>query len=197
MRPFPALCLALLAVACADPNPTGPPSSSKLRPGFVVANSAANGPNVIRFKDFFATLILDPVTDLVAWGGLPANPMQLIDCGGAEDVQIADVHGAGLLQDALKALIKLDPANLHVYRLSTFVDPCVSTPLARGSGRVMYTDSDIFDSGRATDSWGYRMEGTVTLASGGTAHLLAHNRWQVLPDGTLRRIFRQVKLLGP
>jgi hypothetical protein len=34
----------------------------------------------------------------------------------------------------------------------------------------------------------------VTLASGGTTHLLAHNRWQIKPDGTLRLIFRDVKL---
>jgi hypothetical protein len=197
MRPFPALCLALLAVACSDPSPTGPSRSANLRPGFAVANSAADGPNVIRFKDFFVAGIFDPVTDLVAIAGFPTDPKQVVDCGGAENVQIADVHFAGLLQDAIKALVKLDPANLAVYRFSTFVDLCVSTPIATGTGRVMYTDSDIFYTGGSNDAWGYRMNGTVTLKSGGTAHLLAHNRWQIQPDGTLRRIFRHVELLGP
>lgn len=194
MRTFPALPLALLALACS-----GDPTASRtanIHPSFDVASGAPESPNVIHFRDQFATAIIDLNTDLIAWAGLPADPKQFLDCGGVETLQIADIQFVGVLQSAIKALVKLDPANLVVYRLSTFVDPCVSTPLAQGTGRVMYTDSDIFDTGRATDSWGFRMEGTVTLASGGTAHLLAHNRWHIQPDGTLRRIFRQVKLLG-
>ena len=196
MRPFPALSLALLALACSG-DPTAP-RTPDLHPSFDVASSPQNVPNVFRVRGEFATGILDTETDLIAWAGLPADPTQLVDCGGAELLQIANWQFVGdKLQAAIKALVKLDPANLAVYRLSTFVDPCVSKPLAQGTGRVMYTDSDIFYTGGREDSWGFRMEGTVTLASGGTAHLLAHNRWQIQTDGTVRRIFRQVKLLGP
>jgi hypothetical protein len=192
MRPFPALSLALLALACSG-DPTAP-RTPDLHPSFDVA---PNVPNVFRVRGEFATGILDTETDLIAIAGLPANPKDLVDCGGAELLQIANWQFVGdKLQAAIKALVKLDPANLVVYRLSTFVDLCVSTPLAQGTGRVMYTDSDIFYTGGGEDSWGFRMEGTVTLASGGTAHLLAHNRWQIQTDGTVRRIFRQVKLLG-
>lgn len=193
MRRFIPMLLAFLALACSG-DPTAP-RTPDLHPSFGVASSAAE-PNVIRFSDQFAVAIFDPETDLVAFAGLPADPMKSTDCGGAEPFAFADWHFAGVLQDAIKALVKADPVNLHVYRLSTFVDICVSTPIAQGVGRVMYTDSDVFYTGGRNDAWGFRMGGTVSLASGGTAHLLAHNRWQIFPNGTLRRIFRQVKLSG-
>jgi hypothetical protein len=193
MRPIPALSLALLAFACAG-DPTAPRTASAYRAGDV-SNIASDVPNVFRVKGEFAVGILDDETDLIAIAGLPANPLQLVDCGGPEGVQVADWQFVGdKIQAAIKALVKLDPANLFVYRLSTFVDPCVSTPLAQGTGRVMYTDSDIFYTGGGNDAWGFRMEGTVTLATGGTAHLLAHNRFQIKPDGSFRRIFRHVTL---
>jgi hypothetical protein len=193
MRPTPALSLALLALACAG-DPTAPRTTSVYRGGDV-SNIASDVPNVFRVRGEFATQIVDTETDLIAIAGLPANPRDLDFCGGTEGLQVADWQFVGdKIQAAIKALVKLDPANLVVYRLSTFEDPCVSTPLAQGTGRVMYTDSDIFYTGGGNDAWGFRMEGTVTLASGGTAHLLAHNRWQIKPDGTLRRIFRHVTL---
>jgi len=196
MRPFRLVFLPLLALACSGDTTAPRARSVDLHPSFAVASSAPESPNVIRFRDQFAVGIMDLTTDLLAIGGLPADPKQLTDCGGAEMLQFADWHFAGVLQSAIKALVKLDPANLVVYRLSTFENICVSTPLAQGVGRVMYTDSDAFYTGGRNDAWGFRMEGTVTLASGGTAHLLAHNRFQIMPDGTFRRIFRQVKLSG-
>jgi hypothetical protein len=101
-----------------------------------------------------------------------------------------------VVQRAIKALVVNGNANLHVFRYSTFVG-CGSVPIAQGTGRVMYTDSDAFYTGGKNDAWGFRMEGTVTFANGGgTAHLVAHNRFQIQPDGTFRRIFRDVKLSG-
>jgi hypothetical protein len=193
MRPIPALSLAVLALACSG-DPVAP-RTANLHPSLAAASSAAEA-NVIRFRDQFAVGILDPEDDLIAWAGLPDNPDDLADCGGVESYQLADIQFVGVLQRAVKALVVNDDANLHVFRLSTFVG-CGSVPIAKGTGRVMYTDSDIFYTGGKNDSWGYRMEGTVTFASGGTAHLVAHNRWQIKPDGSLRRIFRDVKLLGP
>jgi hypothetical protein len=192
MRPTPALSLALVALACsADPIA---PRTADLHPSLAVENSAAE-PNVIRFSDQFAVGIFDPVDNLVAWAGLPPNPDELADCGGVLPYQYADFQFVGILQRAVKALVVNKNANLHVFRLSEFVG-CGSVPIARGTGQVMYTDSDIFYSGGKNDAWGYRMEGDVTFTSGGTAHLVAHNRWQIQPDGTLRLIFRDIKLSG-
>ena len=191
MRPIPALSLTLLALACSgDPLPL--PTAADLKPSLVVAASPET-PNVIRFSDQFAFGIQDPEEDLIAWAGLPPNPDELADCGGVLPYQFADIQFVGVLQRAIKALVVNKNANLHVFRLSEF-HGCGSVPIARGTGQFMYNDSDIFYTGGKNDSWGYRMEGDVTYTSGGTAHLVAHNRWQIKPDGTLRLIFRDVKL---
>jgi hypothetical protein len=58
----------------------------------------------------------------------------------------------------------------------------------------MYVDNDAFITANGSNAWGYRMGGEVSLVGGGSAHLLAHNRFQILPDGTFRRVFRQVRL---
>jgi hypothetical protein len=193
MRSIPALSLAVLALACSG-DPSAPPTAN-LHPSLAAANSPAEA-NVIRFRDQFAVGIFDPEDDLVAWAGLSSNPDDLADCGGVEPYQSADIQWVGVLQRAVKALVVNSDANLHVFRLSTFVG-CGSVPIAQGKGRLMYTDSDAFYTGGKNDAWGFRMEGTVTFADGsGTAHLVAHNRWQINPDGTMRLIFRDVKLLG-
>ena len=36
----------------------------------------------------------------------------------------------------------------------------------------------------------------VTLTDGSVSNLMAHNLWQLLPNGLFRRIYRQVKLSG-
>ncbi|MEA2766674.1 MAG: hypothetical protein QOK07_3078 [Gemmatimonadaceae bacterium] len=193
MRPIPALSLAVLALACSG-DPSAPPTAN-LHPSLAAATSASE-PNVIRFRDQFAVGVFDPEADLVAFAGLPSNPDDLRDCGGVESFQSADYQFVGVLQRAVKALVVNGNTNLHVFRYSTFVG-CGSVPIAQGTGRVMYTDSDIFYSGGKNDAWGFRMEGTVTFANGsGTAHLVAHNRFQIKPDGSFRQIFRDVKLSG-
>jgi hypothetical protein len=194
MRPIPALSLTLLVLACAG-DPSAPPSPN-LQPSLAVVSASAEA-NVIRFRDQFAVGIFDPETDLVAYAGLSSNPDDLADCGGVEPYQSADFQYVGLLQDAIKALAKSNQINLHVFRFSTFVG-CGSVPIAKGVGRVTYTDSDAFYTGGKNDSWGFRIEGPVNFVEGGArAQLLAHNRWQIQVNGTLRRIFRQVKLSTP
>jgi hypothetical protein len=191
MRPIPALSLTLLALACSG-DPPALPTAADLKPSLVTATSAET-PNVIRFSGQFAFGIQDPEDNLIAFAGLPPNPDELADCGGVLPYQYADIQFVGVLQAAIKALVKNKNANLHVFRLSEFVG-CGSVPIARGTGQFTYNDSDAFYTGGKNDSWGYRMEGEVTFASGGTAHLVAHNRWQIKPDGTLRLIFRDIKL---
>ena len=84
--------------------------------------------------------------------------------------------------------------NIHVYRLSTFVDICTSEPIAQGSGRLIINDNDAAVSGTGTNSFGARLVGPVTLAGGGTAHLTAENRLLIHPDGTFRLVSSSVHL---
>jgi hypothetical protein len=191
MRPSPLLLVSSFALACAVDS-TSPPSTP-LHPRLDATAAAPEFPNVVRFQDQFVVSIQDPETDLIAFAGLPDDPTQSASCGGDEPFGIIDFHSAGLRQ-GVEHVVAKGEVNLDVYRLSTFAGPCVSTPIAEGTGRVIYTDNDAFITGNGGVSWGFRMEGHVTLVGGGSAHLLAHNRFQVLPDDTFRRVFRQVRL---
>lgn len=191
MRPSLLLLVSSFALGCAAES-AGPPPVSQ--PRLTAAASGPEFPNVIRFQDEFVFGIQDAVTDLIAIAGLPDDPTQERGCDGSEPYAIVDIQEAGVRQGVLHTLVKGDEVNLHVYQLSTFVSPCESSPIAVGEGRIMYVDNDLFGSGTRGNSWGYRMGGDVTLVGGGSAHLVAHNRWQILPDGTLRRVFRQVRL---
>jgi hypothetical protein len=188
--PPPLLLVSSFALACAVDS-TSPPRAL-LQPRLDVTVAAPEFPNVVRFQDQFVFAIADPETDLFAIAGLPDDPTQEIGCGGSEPYAIVDFQFVG--QDVIRALAKGDDVNLDVYRRSTFVSSCVSTPIAEGIGRVVYVDNDAFITGVGGNSWGFNMEGDVTLVGGGRAHLLAHNRFQILPDGTFRRVFRQVRL---
>lgn len=192
MRPSLLLLATSFALGCAVDS-TGPPTAP-VQPRLVAATAGPEFPNVVRFQGEFVFSIQDPTTDLIAWAGAPDDPAAAIPCGGDQPFAIVDFQDAGVRQDVIHRLVKGDPVNLHVFRLSTFVNPCVSSPIAVGEGRLMYVDNDAFLSGSGTNSWGFRMGGEVTLVGGGTAHLMAHNRFQVFPDGTFRRVFRQVRM---
>lgn len=194
MRPsLPLLLLVTpFAFGCAVDS-TAPPSAP-LRPRLNAVTAGAEFPNVIRFQSQFVFGIQDPTTNLIAFAGLPDDPAQSVACGGSEPFATVDIQLSGVRQEVFHRLAKGDDVNLHVYQRSTFVNICVSTPIAEGTGRLMNLDNDLFASGTGANTWGFRMVGTVTLAAGGTAHLHAHNRFQILPDGTFRRIFRQVTL---
>lgn len=189
MRPVPVLSLAVLTIACST-DPIAP-RNMDVRPTFAVTGSV--GPNVFRFQGGFAVPIFDPSADLVAFAGLPSDPNQGFDCGGNQPIQDADYQFVGLLSKAVKVLVANGNANLHVFRLSQFIG-CGSVPIAQGVGRVMDTDNNAFFTGGKSDNLGFQFEGTVTLASGGTAHLVAHARYHIQPDGTFRQIFQDVKL---
>jgi hypothetical protein len=192
MRPSPLLLVSSFALACAVDS-TSPPSAP-LNPRLDVAPAAPEFPNVVRFQDQFVVSIQDPETDLIAFAGLPDDPTQSAFCGGTEPFAIVDFLDTGVRKGAFHSVGVGEDVNLHVYQRSTFVSPCVSSPIAVGEGRLMYVDNDVALSGDAGASWGFRMGGDVTLVGGGSAHLMAHNRFQVLPDGTFRRVFRQVRL---
>ena len=179
------------ALGCAVDS-TGP-RSAPLQTRLDVAAAGPEFPNVVRFQDQFAVSIQDPQTDLLVWAGLPDDPTQSDLCGGDEPFGIIDFQSAGLRQ-GVEIVVAKGEVNLDVYQRSTFVNPCVSTPIAEGTGRVTYTDNDAFVTGNGGNSWGFHMGGEVALVGGGSAHLVAHNRFQILPDDTFRRVFRQVRL---
>lgn len=193
MRLLPLLLVTCVALGCAVDSTE--PRPLPLQPQFAVTQ-AQEVPNVVRFGSQYFFGITDTETDLIAFAGLPADPKNWYGCGGNEPLETVDFQYVGLLQDAIKGLMKDGDVNLHVYQFSTYRGFCVSTPLAQGKGRAMYVDNNVFFSPDLTNSnsWGWRMEGPVTLTAGGTANLMAHNRWQFLPNGTFRRIFRQVRL---
>lgn len=191
MRPSLLLLATSFALGCAVDS-TGPPTAP-LRARLDIATAGPEFPNVVRFQGEFVFAIQDPETDLIAFAGLPDDPWQDTFCGGSEPYAIVDFQESGHRQEVIHALVRGDEVNLHVFQRSTFVD-CVSSPIAVGEGRLMYVDNDLFASGTRANSWGFRMGGTVSLVGGGSAHLMAHNRFQILPDGTFRRVFRQVRL---
>jgi hypothetical protein len=152
-------------------------------------------PNVFRFEGIVGgATFVDPRTDLLVIDGLPDNPADATICGGSEEIaNLADFQVSGAIQEVFHLLAQAEE-NIHVYRLSTFVDICTSEPIAQGSGRLIINDNDAAVSGTRTNSFGARLVGPVTLAGGGTAHLTAANRFLIDPDGTFRLVSSSVHL---
>jgi len=194
MRPSPLLLVTAVALACAVDS-TAPPRQLALQPSFTSQAPPAELPNVFRYSGEALFGVIDPETDLWAFAGFPDDPTQLTDCGGPGAVfSTFYVQDAGQLRNVIHEIVKGDEVNIHVYRFSTFVDPCTSEPIARGKGSLLYHDSDLLVTGNGTDSFGVGIYGTVTLTSGQTAKLWARNLWHIYPDGTVRRIFRRVTM---
>jgi hypothetical protein len=193
MRASLLLLLTPFAVGCAV-DTTGPrpiPFQSRLS----VAAASEESPKIMRFRDQFVFGILDTKTDLIAFAGLPDDISRSLDCGGTDPFAVVDFKSVEVREGIIHLLVRGEDVNLDVYQLSTFEDVCTSTPIAHGKGTIKYHDNDVFETG-TENTFGWWAGGPVSLASGGSANLLMHNQWQLLPDGTFRRIFRQVKLSG-
>jgi hypothetical protein len=184
-----AIVFSATALACADGPPGGP------SPEFNYSNGPSNLPNVFRFDGIVGgAAVVDPETDLIAFDGLPDNPADASICGGTEEIaNLADFQVNGDLTGVFHLLAQAE-LNIHVYRLSTFVDICTSVPLAQGTGRLIINDNDAAVSGTRANSFGHRLNGPVTLADGSTAHLAAHSRFLIEPDGTFRQVSSGVTL---
>jgi hypothetical protein len=187
-----AALIPALFLACNDA-PAGP-DLAPTAPRFDFLNGPSELPNIFRYETQFFVFIFDPQTGLIGLAGAPDDPRQAVPCGGTEPFAIVAVQEAGVIQDVLHGLVVGPEVNLHVYDFATFVNACVSTPIAQGTGRVMYTDNDFFNTGPGANAWGFRMHGTVTLATGGDAQLTAHNRFIIYPNGEFLRIHRMVRL---
>jgi hypothetical protein len=181
-----ATLLAALMPGCTEPLPTDPRRLLEASaPQLGTGNAPSSLPNVFRFEGTVGgAVVADPRTDLVVIDGLPADPADLEVCGGGEEIfNLADIQVSGDLTGVFHLLAQAE-LNIHVYRLSTFVDICTSAPLAQGRGRLIINDNDAGVSGSRINSFGHRLEGPVTLANGGAAHLAAHSRFLIKTDGT-------------
>jgi hypothetical protein len=189
-----AVLLGLLAPGCVDNLPTGSDTSPP-EPGFNYSNGPSNLPNVFRFEGVVGgAAVVDPGSDLVAIDGLPVNPAALAVCGGTDEIfNLADFQVSGDLRGVFHLLAQAE-LNVHVYRLSTFVDICTSQPLAQGRGRLIINDNDAGVSGTRTNSFGHRLNARVTLAEGGTAHLAVHTRFHIKKDGSFLLVTSGVTL---
>jgi hypothetical protein len=193
-RPAATAIFAILALGCADSPPTGLTPHATV-PQSTFANGPSSLPNVFRFEGTVGgATVVDLGTDLVAIDGLPENPASLAECGGTDEIlNLADFQVTGNLTGLFHLLAQAE-LNIHVYRLSTFVDICTSAPIAQGTGRLIINDNDAGVSGSRTNTFGHRLSGPVTLAGGGTGHLSAHSRFQIKKDGTFRHVTSGVTL---
>lgn len=188
-----ALLVAPIVMACSPDTVLEPRT---LSPAVRLAVTAGDEtPKIMRFQTEFAFAIIDTNTDLIGIAGLPDDLSQSGDCGGPLPYALVDVKQVAVRDEVIHWLVRGHNVNLDVYRLSTFEDVCTSTRLAHGQGVIKYHDNDLIEAGKE-NTFGWYASGTVALATGGTSGLLEHNLWQLLPTGTFRRIFRQVKLIG-
>ena len=197
MRPNPGLVLFAFALGCAVH--TTEPRPETLQMHYSIAAVQAALPNVVRYQNEFVFLILDRKSDLLAIAGLPDHPKDVIECGGAEELhfEIADFQQVGVQQEVVKMLATGSDYNLDVYQLSSFAGVCESDAIAHGTGRVRYNDNDVFQTSGRTDTFGFWMEGPVSLTAGGTAKLLGHVVFQRVPEELFpREIVSSVALSG-
>src|SRR5437868_1914702 len=141
MRSSPLLLVAAIVMACAVD--TTEPRQLVLQPQ-LSTQAPSELPNVFRYSGEALFGVIDPETDLWAFAGFPDDPTQLSDCGGpGAAFNTFYFQDAGQLRNVIHEIAKGDDVNIHVYRFSTFVDPCTSAPIARGTGSVLYHDSDF------------------------------------------------------
>jgi len=198
MRPYSLLLVPALVLGCRID--ATEPRAVPFHPQSAVAAASAALPNVVRFRNEFVFLIEDRETDLFAIAGLPDHPKEVVECGGIEPLHfgIADIQWVGMWPDVVIALAKGADYNLDVYQFSSFAGVCASDPIAHGVGRVRYNENDVFRTSGRTDTYGFWMAGPVSLIGGGTANLLGHAVFQILPDagGVPREIVSRVTLSG-
>jgi hypothetical protein len=185
---------SLILGACDETAPAGPTEMPGAGPALSFAN-APSTPNVYRTEDAFVFGIPDVDRALLAWVGLPEDPTDAIECGGTLDFDLVPIQNAGMLGEAFNVLALSREVHIHLYDLDTFTDTCVDTPLAVGTGRVTMTDNDALNAGPGANSFGPRVQGTVTyLSSGETARFAGQSLLLNMPDGSFRVAGSQIHL---
>jgi hypothetical protein len=167
--------------------------------------------SVERFEAPWPTVFVDEASGLTLVAGATFDPQQLFDilCVGEDFTEVAGgiivAHPSQHGDTVLHANIHDQDQSVIVWE-STSQDICDDLvipevpPLAVGTARLTFTDNDFAGTSSHTDSFGQRIEGTVTNPTTGQRyHLTSAFRVVVLPDGTLKvptGIFVQLKPIG-
>jgi hypothetical protein len=176
-----------LALGCGDRTGVTDPA-----PGTAPSFGAA----VDHFEAPWPEIFVDPETGLTLLAGATFDLQQLFDilCVGQDFTEVADwlavTHPTSGGSTVTHVRIKDQDQSVIVWGAASqdicneLVIPEVP-PLAVGTARMMFTDNDFAGTSSHTDSFGQRIEGTVTNpATGQRYHLQAAYRVVVLPDGT-------------
>jgi hypothetical protein len=182
-----SLLMPLLAVAC---DPPAAFTANTPSPQFDFSNGPADLPNVFRGDSILLFVWPDYTTNLViAVNAPPGGVSSVRRCGGTLRPAPQPVQTVGEMQNVMRQLRLLRNVNIHVYSpvpegFSGFLSLCNATPLAAGIGNLTSTDNDRMVTGHGANAFGFRAEGIVALAAGGSARVLAELQMLILPDGT-------------
>ena len=194
MSRAPVLLFAALLNAC-DGVSTGPVSSPPVT-NFV--NGPAELPHVLRSGGRVISAFFDFEQDMLVVAGAPEDPTTDRLCGGSEPRQFVPVQWVGDFDDIVKQLAMLDDINILVYQpipLTPAGALCATEPIASGIGRLLRTDNDFFGAFGRANAVVELVHGTVTLADGGLARLLARFNALGSPEGELRRFETTIQLV--
>ena len=181
-----SLLVPSLAVACDQPAAV---TTKALNPQFDFTNGPSDLANVFRGDSILLFVWPDYTTNLViAVNAPPGGVSSVRRCGGTVRPAPQPVQTVGEMQDVMRQLRLLRDVNIHVYSpvpagFSGFMSLCNATPIAAGTGNLTSTDNDRMVTGNGANAFGFRAEGTVDVAAGGSARVLAELQMLILPDG--------------
>jgi hypothetical protein len=195
-----AVFAALLLVACdaMPPVASGAPGASDQFISFNFMNGPLDLPNVLRGEGIVIVAWADVAQDIAIVVNTPAGGVSdFRRCGGAFGPTLQPVQTVGELQGVLREVRLLRDVNIHLYRPvpDAFFHPpagklpldafCSASPYAQGTANVTSTDNDRLVTGSGANAFGFRAQGLVDLAGGGSSRLTAVRQAVIGPDGTL------------
>lgn len=188
-----AAVLALVTNGCGDTQPAAPATAAVANRQNLYSNGPIT-PNVYRTAEGFVVGLPDFQTGLLAWIGLPTDPTADVGCGGDQELPLVPLQAAGWLQ-ALNVLAVAKEINIHVYDLNNFEDTCFSPPIAAGTGHMVYTDNDFFNTGTGANAFGLEIGGILTSVPGGEpVRVTGTVRSLNMPDGSFQRVTAHLSL---
>src|ERR1041385_7457 len=204
MRPQTLLAVGLsgLLRATVCEGPTS--SADRARTAqFDFMNGPADLPNVFRGDSVFLFVWADVAPGLVGVVKAPTGGVHALRrCGGTLTPEPQPVQSVGEMQDVVRQVRLLRDVNIHVYSpvptpFTNFLDLCQLSPFAHGTGNLTSTDNDRHVTGSGANAFGFRAQGIVDLASGGSARVIAESERLIAPDGTLTEILVNNVILIP
>ncbi len=165
-------------------------------------NGPPDLPNVFRGDSILLFVWADFTRDLVIVVNAPTGGVHALRrCGGKLTPDPQPVQTVGELQDVARQVRLLRDVNIDVYSpvppaFRGFADLCQASPFAHGTGNLTSTDNDRHVTGDGANAFGFRAEGIVDLADGGSAGVTAESERLIKPDGT-REVLASYVMLHP